>query len=183
MPPALQLLLFGEHEAAKPKPHLADPLSREERRRFGRMYADNIGLVRKFSHRLSQQYGHCLAREDINSCCDFAFLKACRAWDPERGKLSTIYWRFAQGEVLHYLRSHNWSIGATHRARELGLRARKLLDVGWTPEAVCTELSISTDDLRDCLVATAGMAHDTMGFDLHVCPRMTPWEVLEAAET
>lgn len=180
--PALQLLLFGEPEAPKAKPHLADPLSREERRRFGRMYSDNIGLVRKFAHRLSQQYGHCMAREDINSCCDFAFLKACRAWDPAKGKLSTIYWRFAHGEVLHYLRSNNWAIGATHRARELGLRARKLLDAGWTSEAVCSELLISTDDLQDCLVATAGMAHDTMGFDLHVCPRQTPWEVLEAVE-
>ena len=180
---ALQLSFFEVAAQVKTRPHLADPLSREERRRFGRMYADNIGLVRKFAHRLAQQYGHCLAREDINSCCDFAFLKACRAWDPEKGKLSTIYWRFAQGEVLHYLRSHNWAIGATHRARELGLRARKLLDIGWAPEAVCQELSISTDDLRDCLVATAGMAHDTMGFDLHVCPRMTPMEALEAAET
>tara|TARA_R110000868_G_scaffold170954_5_gene406384 strand:+ start:267 stop:815 length:549 start_codon:yes stop_codon:yes gene_type:complete len=179
----LQLQLFGEAAQVKTRSYLADPLTREEQRRFGRMYADNIGLVRKFSHRLAQQYGHCLAREDINSCCDFAFLKTCRAWNPEKGKLSTIYWRFALGEVLHFLRSHNWSIGATHRARELGLRARKLLEMGWSPDAVCTELSISDDDLRDYLVATSGMAHDTMGFDLQVCPRMTPWEALEAAET
>jgi hypothetical protein len=47
---------------------------------------------------------------------------------------------------------------------------------------VCRELGISRDDLRDALLATAGIAHETKGFDLHVCPRLTPMEVLEAEE-
>jgi DNA-directed RNA polymerase specialized sigma subunit len=162
--------------------HLEQPLSREEQRRFGRMYAENVRLVRKFAGRLRQQYGHCLATEDINSCCDLAFLKACRAWRPEKGALSTIFWQFARGEVLHFLRGNNWGISATHRARELGVAARRLMDAGLAPAAVCRELSCSADDLRNALVATAGMAHDVMGFDLHMCQRPTPWEVLEAEE-
>lgn len=180
----LQLTLFGVPgpPAEKRTHHLAEPFTREERRRFGRMYADNVRLVRKFAARLRQQYGHCLTPEDINSCADLAFLKACRAWKPEKGALSTIYWTFARGEVLHYLRSNNWGISATHKARSLGTAARRLLDAGMDPVEVCRELSISADDLRDALVATAGIAHDVMGFDLHVCDRPTPWEVLEAEE-
>lgn len=181
---SLQLAFF-EVPAAAPKKvvrHLDRPLSREEQRRFGRMYAANVRLVRKFAARLRQQYGHCVAAEDINSCCDLAFLKACRAWDPDRGALSTIYWKFARGEVLHFLRGNNWGISATHRARELGLAARRLLDAGISVDVACQELSCSPEDIRLALVATAGMAHDTMGFDLHVCSRPTPMEWLEESE-
>jgi DNA-directed RNA polymerase specialized sigma subunit len=180
----LQLGLFGEPEppVEKRTAHLAQPLSREEQRRYGRLYAENVRLVRKFASRLRQQYGHCMAVEDINSCCDMAFLKACRAWKPEKGALSTIYWQFARGEVLHYLRSNNWSISATHKARALGVSARRLLDAGMRPDDVCRELCCAAADLRDALVATAGMSHDLMGFDLHQCQRPTPWEVLEAEE-
>ena len=182
----LQLPLFDLPAAEPPRKrsegHLSQPLTREEQRRFGRMYAENIGLIKMFGSKLCRKLGHCMAREDIFSCCDVAFLKACRAWDPERGKLSTIYWAFAQGECLHFLRSHNWSIRASHKVRLLGNSARKLLAMGWTPAAVCEELEVSRDDLRDALLATAGIAHDTKGFDLHVCPRLTPMELLEAEE-
>lgn len=162
--------------------YLAQPLTREERRRFGRMYAENIGLIKMFGGKLARKFGHCMAKEDIFSCIDLAFIKACKAWDPERGKLSTIFWSFAQGECLHYLRSHNWTIKATHKSRLLGNQARKLMALGWDPAAVCRELGCSKDDLKDALLATAGVVHDVKGFDLHVCPRATPWEVLEAEE-
>lgn len=183
-PGQLELLGLGiaEPERKKVEHHLAKPLTREEQRRFGRMYADNIGLIKMFGSKLCRKYGHCMAREDIFSCVDMAFLKACKAWKPERGMLSTIFWSFAQGECLHFLRSHNWSIKATHKMRLLGNNARKLLALGWDPAAVCKELECSKSDLKDALVATSGMAHDVKGFDLHVCPRMTPWEVLEAQE-
>ena len=162
--------------------HLAQPLSREQQRRIGRMYADNIGLIKSFGGKLARKYGHCLAREDIFSCVDMAFIKAAKTWNPERGRLSTIFWSFAQGEVLHYLRSHNWTIRATHKARLMGVQARKLMDLGWDSAAVCRELHCSCQDLKDALLATAGVAHDVKGFDLHVCPRATPWELLEAEE-
>lgn len=179
----LALFSFGEEPQRKrAESHLAKPLTREEQRRFGRMYAENIGLVRMFGSKLARKYGHCMAREDIYSCVDVAFIKACKAWDPEKGRLSTIFWSFAQGECLHYLRGHNWSIGATHKERLLGNTARKLLGLGWDTAAVCRELDCSPDDLKDALLATSGMAHDIKGFDLHMCPRQTPWEVLMAEE-
>jgi len=181
-----QLDFFSTPVAAPEKKrsegHLAKPLTREEQRRFGRMYAENIGLIKMFGGKLCRKYSHCMAKEDIFSCCDIAFLKSCRAWDPEKGKLSTIFWSFAQGEVLHFLRGHNWTIKATHKVRLLGNNARRLMALGWQPAAICKELSCSKQDLKEALLATAGVAHDVKGFDLHVCPRMTPWEVLEAEE-
>jgi DNA-directed RNA polymerase specialized sigma subunit len=181
-----QLCLFAPSESEQPKrraeSHLAKPLTREDQRRIGKLYAENIGLIRSFGGKLARKYGHCMAHEDIWSAVDLAFIKACRAWDPDRGRLSTIFWSFAQGEVLHYLRGHNWTIKATHKARLLGNQARKLLALGWESAAVCRELSCSKNDLKEALLATAGVAHDVKGFDLHVCPRPTPWEVLEAEE-
>lgn len=169
-------------EKKRTESHLAKPLTREEQRRFGRMYAENIGLIKMFGGKLGRKYGHCMAREDIYSCIDLAFIKACRAFNPDKGKLSTIFWTFAQGEVLHFLRSNNWSIKASHKVRLLGNQARRLIGLGWDTVAVCKELSCSKNDLKDALLATSGMAHDVKGFDLHVCPRMTPWEVLEAED-
>jgi DNA-directed RNA polymerase specialized sigma subunit len=181
-----QLELFGVATGPEPKKRsgdrLAQPLSREEQRRFGQMYVDNIGLIKFFCNKLASKYRHCMAVEDIDSCVDIGFLRACRAWDPERGKLSTIFWPYAQGEVLHYLRSNNWSIKAPHQVRLLGNQARKLLDLGWSTAAVCQELGCNKTDLKDALVATSGVAHDVKGFDLHVSPYATPWEVLEAEE-
>jgi len=181
-----QLSLFAAPPAAVEKKrtlnHLAKPLTREEQRRFGRMYAENIGLIRMFGGKLGRKYGHCMAREDIYSCVDLAFIKACKAWDPAKGKLSTIFWTFAQGEVLHFLRGSNWTIKASHKVRLLGNQARRLMALGWQTPAICKELSCSRQDLKDALLATAGIAHDVKGFDLHVCPRLTPMEVLEAEE-
>ena len=181
-----QLDLFAAIETApvrkRVENHLAQPLTKEEQRRFGRMYAENIGLIRMFGGKLCRKYRHCMATEDIFSCVDVAFLKACKAWKPERGKLSTIFWSFAQGECLHFLRSNNWTIKATHKARLLGNNARKLMALGWDTTAVCRELGCSKQDLKDALLATAGVAHEIQGFDLHTCPRPTPWEVLEAEE-
>lgn len=162
--------------------HLGNPLTREEQRRFGRMYATNIGLVKMFGGKLIRKFGHCMAREDIFSCVDVGFLKACKAWDPEKGKLSTIFWSFALGECLHFLRSNNWSIKAPHKMRLLGNNARKLMALGWDGAAICQELACSKQDLKDALVATSGVQHEIKGFDLHVCPRMTPWELLEAED-
>ena len=146
------------------------------------MYAEHIGLIKMFSGKLCRKYRHCMATEDIFSCVDVAFLKACRAWDPAKGRLSTIFWTFAQGECLHYLRSHNWAIKATHKERILGNSARKLMQLGWDAPSICKELKCSRNDLKDALLATAGVAHDVKDFELHVSHYPTPMELLEAEE-
>ena len=44
------------------------------------------------------------------------------------------------------------------------------------------EMDDIADQLKDALQATAGMAHEQMGFSLHASHHMTPWEALEAGE-
>lgn len=161
---------------------LSHPLTREEQRRFGRLYAENVKLVKYFQGKLAKKYRYCMSIEDINSCVDFAAIKAFRAWDPAKGKLSTVLWCFAHGEVLHFLRSNNWGIKAPHKVRELGGQVRKLMDQGISVEQVCRQLKCSMDELKDAIVATAGIAHETMGFDLHLSSYPTPMEWLEAQE-
>lgn len=179
-----QLNLFG---SADDKPaarnHLATPLTREESRRIGKMYAENIRLVGMFQARMRKKYGNCLPTEDINSSVDIAFIKAARIWNPEKGTFSTILGRFVTGEVLHAIKaSSNWGVASTQRARLLGMQARRLLDSGMAATDVCREMAITEDDLLDVLRATTGLAHDVRGFDLHTCERATPWELLEEGE-
>ena len=179
-----QLNLFGP---ADDKPavrnHLATPLTREESRRIGKLYADNIRLVGKFQAKMREKYGSSLPSEDINSAVDIAFIKAARIWDPERGKLSTILGHFAAGEVRHAIKAAgNWGVSATQRARLAGMQARRMLEAGMAAADVCQEMAITENDLLDVLRATTGLAHDVHRFELHLCHRRTPWELLEDDE-
>lgn len=161
--------------------HLERPLSKEEQRHFGRMYVEHRGLIRLLGHKLGRQF-HMMRREDVYSSIDIAFLKACRAWDPVKGKFSTILTSFAVGECKHFVRDQNFALRAPGKVRQLGQDARRLLDEGFVPVAVCRMLSCDAQQLKEALLATAGLAHEQKGFSLHICPRPTPWEVLEADE-
>jgi len=178
----MQLQLFATDEepvatARRSSSWLAQPLTREERHRCGRLYAENIQLVRWLGHRLTRKYQQ-MRREDVYSCIDVAFLKAFRAWDPERGKLSTILERFARGECCHWIRDHNFGLTAPGHVRELGRKARRLIDWGVPPAQAARELGVTTDKLREALVATSGTDHETRDWALHECQRPTPWELL-----
>ena len=179
-----QLNLFGPaDEKPATRNHLATPLTREESRKIGKMYAENIRLVGKFQAKMREKYGKCLPLEDINSAVDIAFIKAARIWNPERGAFSTILGHFAAGEVRHAIKAAgNWGVAATQRARLAGMQARRMLEAGMAAADVCREMAITEDDLLDVLRATTGLAHDVQGFELHLCPRPTPWELLEGGE-
>jgi len=90
---------------------------------------------------------------------------------------------FAEGDVLHFIRDHNWLVKAPGAVRRNGQLARKLLDKGHSREEVLQHLEITEEALKLALVATSPTDHDIRGFDLHVCPRPTPYELLEAEET
>ena len=178
----LQLNLFGEVDEKPVRGgHLATPLTREEQRRIGKMYADNIKLVGMFQAKMRKKYGHSLLAEDINSCVDIAFIKAARKWDPDKGTFSTIFGHFVIGECLHAIRMPgNWGIAAPQRVREAGIKAKNMLAAGLTAADVCSEMAITEDDLLDILRATTGLAHEIREFDMYACGRPTPWETLEA---
>ena len=162
--------------------YLATPLSKEEQRRIASMYREHQGLLRLMGRKLCRKYPF-VSSEDVFSCIDQAFIKTCRAWQPAKGTFSTLLTVFAEGDVLHFIRDHNWLVKAPGSVRRNGQLARKLLDKGHSRAEVLARLEITEEALKLALVATSPTDHDIRGFDLHVCPRPTPYELLEAEET
>jgi hypothetical protein len=161
--------------------YLATPLSREEQRHVAAMYREHQGLLRLMGRKLCRKYPF-VSAEDVFSCIDQAFIKTCRAWQPAKGTFSTLLTVFAEGDVLHFIRDHNWLVKAPGAVRRNGQLARKMLDRGSSREEVLIALEITEDQLKLALVATSPTDHDIRGFDLHVCPRATPMELLEQSE-
>lgn len=161
--------------------YLSTPLSREETYRVGRLYREHRGLLRMMGRKLCRKYSF-VSKEDIFSCIDSAFIKTCRAWDPAKGTFSTLLGVFAEGDVLHFIRDNNWLVKAPGSVRRNGQLARRMLEKGQSASEIMVMLSISDEELRLALVATQPTDHDVRGFDLHVCPRATPMELLEAEE-
>lgn len=161
--------------------YLSTPLSKEEQHRVARMYREHQGLLRLMGRKLCRKYPF-VAAEDVFSCIDQAFIKTCRAWQPAKGTFSTLLTVFAEGDVLHFIRDHNWTLKAPGAVRRNGQLARKMLERGCSRGDVLMKLGMTEEQLKLALTATSPMDHDIRGFDLHVCPRPTPWDVLEADE-
>jgi DNA-directed RNA polymerase specialized sigma subunit len=159
--------------------YLATPLSLDEQRYVGWMYRKHQGLIRLLGRRMCRKYRF-VSADDIFSSIDIAFIKACRAWDAERGAFSTVLTAFCQGEVLHYIRDGNWMIKAPGNVRRLGQLARRMLEQGHNVCEVRQRLGMSEEQLRNALVATQPAEHDIRGFDLQESSFATPWEALEA---
>jgi hypothetical protein len=165
----------------KPRGYLAEPLSREEQRHVARMYREHGGLVHHMGRKYCRKFPF-LAKEDIYSCIDIAFIKTCRAWDPAKGSFSTLLGVFCEGGIRHFIRDDNWVVKAPSSVRTLGLRASYMVKSGTSAADICTALSITPDALKLALLSVQGVDHETQDFRWHVCPRPTPWELLEAQE-
>lgn len=168
---------------AKPKRartgHLAKPLSTEERAYVGQMYRDHRGLLRLMGRKMCRKYPF-VASDDLFSCIDTGFIKTCRAWNPVKGTFSTLLTVFCEGDILHFIRDNNWMVKAPGSVRRNGQLARKMMANGHSTEHILDTLGITDEALKLALVATQPTDHDIRGFDLHICPRATPWEQLEA---
>jgi hypothetical protein len=161
---------------------LHQPLTPKQRYQIGRQYAKDIKLVTFFCAKLGKKFGHCIAKEDIASCVDMGFIKAAVQFDEARGfKFSTLFFTFAHGECTHFMRN-NWTVGAPQHLRTLGAKARQLLEQGIKPADVCVKLGCTVETMRNALEATACVVHETNDWQMHACPRPTPWDVLEAEE-
>jgi DNA-directed RNA polymerase specialized sigma subunit len=110
------------------------------------------------------------------------FLKACRAFDPNKGTFSTIFATFAEGEIKHFVRDYNWQVKAPGKVRERGQRAQRLLAEGHTLAEIAEALECSDVELHDALTATSPTDHEVNDFELHVCQRPTPWDYVMAEE-
>lgn len=161
--------------------YLATPLSPEEQRRIASMYREHQGLLRLLGRKLCRKYPY-VSADDVFSAIDTAFIKTCRAWDPAKGTFSTLLTVFCEGDILHFIRDHNWQVKAPGSVRRIGQLARKMMDKGSTTSEVMAVLEVSEDQLKLALVATSPTDHDIRGFDLHICPRPTPWDRLESEE-
>lgn len=161
--------------------HLATPLTPDEQRYVAQMYRTHQGLLRLLGRKLCRKYPF-VDSSDIFSCIDTGFLKTCRAWDPAKGTFSTLLTVFCEGDILHFIRDHNWMVRAPGSVRRIGQLARKMLDRGSTSQEILLHLKVTEEQLKLALVATQPTDHDIRGFDLHICPRPTPWDRLEAED-
>lgn len=161
--------------------HLAEPLSEVERREIGRLYVVHQGLIRLLGHKLCRKYP-LVDRLEIYSCIDISFIKACRAYDPRKGAFSTIFSRFALGEVRHFIRDRGYSIKMPRSVKELGSAVRRLAARGYSVKEISETLGVSTTQIREAVLATSGLLHEQLGWEQHQCPRQTPWELLEESE-
>ena len=182
---AEQLDLFAYAATVRRKPPkggwLKAPLSRQEQRQMGQMYVEHQGLIRLLGAKLTRQFPM-VDSLDVFSCIDVAFLKSCRAFDPSKGKFSTILTKFATGEIRHFIRDHNFAITAPSKVRELSVPVRRLLSNGHSLDEVAQILGVSKQACKDAMVATAGIDHDIQGFELHECARPGPMDLLIAEE-
>jgi len=161
--------------------YLATPLNGDEQRRIGVLYREHQGIIKLLGRKMCRKYFY-VAPDDLFSCIDIAFIKTCRAWDPKKGTFSTLLTVFSEGEIRHFIRDHNWLVKAPGTVRTLGQRARHMLNRGERMEDVLEQLGVTEKKLREALVATCPTDHEIKGFDLHTCPRPTPWDVLECEE-
>lgn len=145
------------------------------------MYREHQGLLRMMGRKLCRKYPF-VGADDIYSSIDTAFIKVCRAWCPDRGAFSTLFGVFAEGEVLHFVRDSNWAVKAPGSVRRLGQLARRMLERGCGKAEIMAQLEMSAEQLKLALIATQPTSHDVRDWDWHVCPRATPWELLEAEE-
>ena len=160
---------------------LKKPLTREEQKEMSRLYVEHQGLVRLLGSKLTAKYAM-VDSLDVFSCIDVAFLKACRAHDPARGKFSTVLTVYAEGEIKHFIRDHNFMITAPPQVREMSTTVRKLAAKNYTLSEIAETLGTTTERIRECLIATTGVAHEQKHWEHHYCHRPTPLDVLIAEE-
>lgn len=187
MSEAEQLTLkIGKKENAKrrsPKGGwLAEPLSAQEQKHISQMYVEHHGLIKLLGAQLTRRFPM-VDSLDVFSCIDIAFIKSCRAYDESKGKFSTIFTKFATGEIRHFIRDHNFMISAPSSVRELSVSVRKLAALGHTLAEISDLLQVTKQQCKDAIVATAGISHDIQGFELHQCERLGPMDVLIANES
>lgn len=175
-------ILWYMGSSPRPKTgYLATPLNREERDRMTFLYREHQGLVKLMGRKMCRKYPY-VAHDDLFSCIDIAFIKTCRAWDYRKGRFSTLLTVFCEGEIRHFIRDHNWLVKAPGTVRTIGQRARHMLNRGERMEDVLEQLGVTETKLKEALMATRPTDHEIKGFDLHMCPRPTPWDMLEAEE-
>ncbi len=122
----------------------------------------NLDLARSVAWRWSRKSG--MAYDDMEALAFMGLVKGVRRYDPLRinprsGRpysLSTIACPFIQGEILHWFRDKGYHVRYPSRWREVGPKARRMLEQGAPVDAVCEACGISAEELEEMLGAMAG---------------------------
>lgn len=105
-----------------------------------------------------------MAYDDMEALAFMGLVKGVRRYDPLRinprsGRpysLSTIACPYIQGEILHWFRDKGYHVRYPSRWREVGPKARRMLEGGAPVEAVCEACGIGADELAEMLGAMTG---------------------------
>ena len=171
-----------EIKVKPPHPNwLKDPIGPRERKWMNNAYVENQGLIRLLGSKLTKKYPM-LDNLDVFSCIDIAFIKACRAYKASKGEFSTILTVYAEGEIRHFIRDHNFMISAPPQVRELSTTVRQLIAKGLSLSAIAETLGTTIERVRESIIATTGVAHEQKHWEHHYCHRPTPLDVLIAEE-
>lgn len=142
--------------------HLATPLTKYERWLIGKLYKENIGLVKYFGQMFIRKYPG-VSPVEIYSCIDIAFVKAGRIWKPEKGQFSTVLYTYVSGEIRHFVRSNAyWGYSVTREVRELGMEARMMMAYKKVPMfALPKILGCTEEQLKIALTATLSVSYNS----------------------
>lgn len=127
------------------------------------LITDNLKLARKYAWGWARKSQ--LAYDDLEAIAFVGLMKGCRKFDPASGyRLSTIAVPYINGEILHHFRDRGYAIKFPARWREVMPRARRLLEAGESPAAVCQAIGIDAAELEEMLGAMAGTTelHDEL---------------------
>lgn len=127
------------------------------------LITDNLKLARKYAWGWARKSQ--MAYDDLEAIAFVGLVKGCRKFNPASGyKLSTIAVPYINGEILHHFRDRGYAVKFPARWREVMPRARRLLEAGESPEAVCEAIGIDSAELEEMLGAMAGTTelHDEL---------------------
>jgi RNA polymerase sigma-B factor len=136
--------------ARRKRPGPSRPIPRqvltEEQRQFA---IRHLNLARQQARRFALRHG--LAYDDLLGPAYEGLCKAALAFDASRGHRPSSYVvPKVKGELLHHLRDSGYLLRISHRARELWIKARKPLALGYSDAEIARSCGVSLADWLDC---------------------------------
>ena len=127
--------------------------SKPARRQMGpaeRQFAEtHLNLARSQARRFASRHG--LAYEDVLGAAYEGLCKAAMGFEPSLGHRPSSYVvPKVKGELLHYLRDTGFAWRISHRLRELWIRARRPLALGWGDGQIANSLGVPLELWLEC---------------------------------
>ena len=128
---------------------MAAPIRRPMTRAQRAFACEHLGLARQQAHRFARRWE--VGVEDLLGPAYEGLCKAAIAWEPSRGHRPSSYVvPKVKGELLHHMRDTGFLLRISHRLRELWIRARRPLALGWSDERIAAELGVPLAVWLDC---------------------------------